>query len=298
MINKFSLDKKKAKEILPKRPKNANKGTFGRALIIAGSRKMVGCCELAVSGAFRCGVGLVTLAFPDCIYDTVTLRLTENTFMPLPSHNGELSKECITELLNEVNNFDVVVFGCGLGRSSDIKEILGELILKSRKPLIIDADGLNALAEIKEALKSAECDILLTPHPGEMSRLIKRNVDNIKKLYSQNPNNIIGLKFHPEQLEIAADSNVYDSYMQFAKEKKFDYFCTTLSISPHKNAQKLNEIGRALSNKYNVPYLFSDFKKKNGYKRSIELSKEYNLYRQDYCGCEFSKANSAQNKEK
>ncbi len=181
MINKFSLDKKKAKEILPKRPKNANKGTFGRALIIAGSRKMVGCCELAVSGAFRCGVGLVTLAFPDCIYDTVTLRLTENTFMPLPSHNGELSKECITELLNEVNNFDVVVFGCGLGRSSDIKEILGELILKSRKPLIIDADGLNALAEIKEILKKAECDILLTPHPGEMSRLIKKSVDYIEK---------------------------------------------------------------------------------------------------------------------
>ena len=85
---------------------------------------------------------------------------------------------------------------------------------------------------------------------------------------------------------------------QFAKEKNFDYFCTTLSISPHKNAQKLNEIGKALSHKYNVPYLFSDFKKKNGYKRSIELSKEYNLYRQDYCGCEFSKANSAQNKEK
>ncbi len=85
---------------------------------------------------------------------------------------------------------------------------------------------------------------------------------------------------------------------QFAKEKNFDYFCTTLSISPHKNAQKLNEIGKALSNKYNVPYLFSDFKKKNGYKRSIELSKEYNLYRQDYCGCEFPKANSAQIKEK
>ena len=81
MINKFSLDNKKAKKILPERPENANKGTFGRVLIIAGSRKMIGCCELAVSGAFRCGAGLVTLAFPDCIYDTVTLRLTENTFI-------------------------------------------------------------------------------------------------------------------------------------------------------------------------------------------------------------------------
>ncbi|MBR6573008.1 MAG: epoxyqueuosine reductase QueH [Clostridia bacterium] len=77
--------------------------------------------------------------------------------------------------------------------------------------------------------------------------------------------------------------------VQAAKEKGFDYFTTTLSISPYKNAEKLNEIGKDLSEKYNVPYLFSDFKKKNGYKRSIELSKEYDLYRQDYCGCIYSK---------
>ena len=68
----------------------------------------------------------------------------------------------------------------------------------------------------------------------------------------------------------------------------FDYFTTTLSISPMKNAQKLNEIGTRLEEEYGVEYLVSDFKKKNGYKRSIELSKEYGLYRQDYCGCEFS----------
>lgn len=68
----------------------------------------------------------------------------------------------------------------------------------------------------------------------------------------------------------------------------FDYFTTTLSISPLKNAAKLNEIGTRLSKEYGVAYLLSDFKKKNGYKRSIELSKKYDLYRQDYCGCEFS----------
>lgn len=70
-----------------------------------------------------------------------------------------------------------------------------------------------------------------------------------------------------------------------AHDNSFDYFTTTLSISPHKNAAKLNEIGEKLSGQYNVAYLYSDFKKKNGYKRSIELSKEHNLYRQDYCGC-------------
>ncbi|MCC2254898.1 epoxyqueuosine reductase QueH [Ruminococcus sp. CLA-AA-H200] len=68
----------------------------------------------------------------------------------------------------------------------------------------------------------------------------------------------------------------------------FDYFTTTLSISPLKNAQKLNEIGVRVGREYGVEYLMSDFKKKNGYKRSIELSKEFGLYRQDYCGCEFS----------
>lgn len=73
-----------------------------------------------------------------------------------------------------------------------------------------------------------------------------------------------------------------------AAEKGFDYFTTTLSISPMKNAQKLNEIGENLAEEYGVHYLFSDFKKKNGYKRSIELSGEYGLYRQDYCGCVFS----------
>ena len=73
-----------------------------------------------------------------------------------------------------------------------------------------------------------------------------------------------------------------------AKEKGFDYFTTTLSVSPHKNSKKLNEIGRRLEQKYDVGYIYSDFKKKNGFKRSIELSKEYSLYRQNYCGCIFS----------
>lgn len=76
---------------------------------------------------------------------------------------------------------------------------------------------------------------------------------------------------------------------KIAKEKNFDYFTTTLSLSPYKNSNWINEIGENLKDKYQVEYLYSDFKKKNGYKRSIELSKEYNLYRQNYCGCIYSK---------
>lgn len=73
-----------------------------------------------------------------------------------------------------------------------------------------------------------------------------------------------------------------------AKEKNYDYFCTTLSVSPYKDSERLNNIGRILEKKYNIKYLYSDFKKKEGYKRSNELSKKYNLYRQHYCGCKYS----------
>ena len=76
---------------------------------------------------------------------------------------------------------------------------------------------------------------------------------------------------------------------KYALEHNFDYFTTSLSISPYKNSTKVNEIGEALEQKYGIKYLYADFKKKNGYKRSIELSKIYNLYRQDYCGCIYSK---------
>lgn len=84
---------------------------------------------------------------------------------------------------------------------------------------------------------------------------------------------------------------------KLAKENGFDYFCTTLSISPLKNSQKINEIGLQLEDEFGVKWLKSDFKKKEGYKRSIVLSKEYNLYRQNFCGCAFSKVQNVENKE-
>lgn len=85
-----------------------------------------------------------------------------------------------------------------------------------------------------------------------------------------------------------------ESSARYAKEHGFDYFTTTLTISPLKNAQLLNSIGSELAEKYGVPWLYSDFKKREGYKRSIILSKEYDLYRQNYCGCVFSKRDSVE----
>ena len=127
----------------------------------------------------------------------------------------------------------------------------------------------------------------------------------IKEMPLKNPVKLIEGNYNPDEFYKIAkgkenlkegDIRCYECYKLrmeaaaiIAKEKKYDFFTTTLSISPYKNAKWINEIGEALANKYNINYLYADFKKKGGYQRSIELSKEYNLYRQDYCGCIYSK---------
>ncbi len=116
--------------------------------------------------------------------------------------------------------------------------------------------------------------------------LLECNYDN--EVYEEE---IKGLEFEPERGSRCL--KCYHLRLEYtaklAKEKNFDYFGTTLSVSPYKSSEVLNSIGEELSDTYNIPYLYSDFKKKEGYKRSIELSKIYNLYRQDYCGCKYSK---------
>ncbi len=127
----------------------------------------------------------------------------------------------------------------------------------------------------------------------------------IKKFKIKYPINIIEGNYEPKKFfDIAKDlenekergKRCYKCYnlrleetAKIASNLNFDYFTTTLSLSPHKNSTWINEIGENLNKLYQANYLYSDFKKKNGYKRSIELSKEYNLYRQDYCGCIYSK---------
>ena len=127
----------------------------------------------------------------------------------------------------------------------------------------------------------------------------------IKKFKIKYPINIIEGNYEPKKFfDIAKDlenekergKRCYKCYnlrleetAKIASNLNFDYFTTTLSLSPHKNSAWINEIGENLDKLYQANYLYSDFKKKNGYKRSIELSKEYELYRQDYCGCIYSK---------
>lgn len=132
---------------------------------------------------------------------------------------------------------------------------------------------------------------------NEIESFVKSlNVDNIKVLRGRyNPKEFFDIAVGLEK-EKERGSRCYKCYelrlketAKVAQELNFDYFTTTLSISPYKNSKWLNEIGQKLNKEFKPAYLYADFKKKNGYKRSIELSKKYGLYRQDYCGCIYSK---------
>lgn len=182
VTEKKSLDLKSAAALLPKRPPFSNKGTFGKVLLVTGSKKAVGCCTLASLGALRSGAGLVTVAFPDCIYNSLTTRLTETLFLPLLTDNeGFMHADNIDTLVSAAQKSDVVMFGCGVGTADGVKELLKAIITQTDKPLIIDADGLNCLCSFKDVLQTQKRQILLTPHPGEMARLCECTIAEVEE---------------------------------------------------------------------------------------------------------------------
>ena len=185
--------------------------------------------------------------------------------------------------------------------------------LDGRKSLLLHACCAPCSSYVLEYL-SEYFDISLfyyNPNISPYSEYEKR-IGEVKRLVREMPlpnkANIIDGEYEPERFSDMANGmeafpeggercfRCYRLRMEEAAktalEKGFDFFTTTLSISPHKNAEKINEIGQELEQTYGVKYLYADFKKKDGYKRSIQLSREYGLYRQNYCGCVYSKANS------
>lgn len=182
LIKTASLGTEDVKALLPKRPNDSNKGSFGKALIICGSKNMCGCAVLASKGALRSGAGLVKLAFPDVLYTPILSSLQECVFMPLEtSGNGAFDLKNEAEILDAASKSDVVLFGCGVGVLPETKALTNALITKNSTPLILDADALNCICGDVSVLKKRNCEILITPHPGEMSRLINKNVASIEK---------------------------------------------------------------------------------------------------------------------
>ena len=149
-------------------------------------------------------------------------------------------------------------------------------IFYSNDNIFPEDEFIKRIEEIKAFVKNAKLDVKIIADNYDY----KRFLDKIKGLENLGERSQRCYNCYALRLERSAS---------YAKENNFDYFTTTLSISPYKVTSWINEIGYNLEKKYNIKYLFSDFKKEEGYKYSIKLSYEYNLYRQDYCGCAFSK---------
>lgn len=156
---------------LPKRPMRSNKGTYGKVLVIGGQRGMSGAITLAAQSAMKIGAGIVTAAVPKSIHQIIENKLTEVMSIPLSDIGGKLGIDAITELEEPLKQCQVIVIGPGMGRSAELRTILAE-ILKTDKPCIIDADGLFALKEHLGMLEKRQAPVIITPHPGELGRLI------------------------------------------------------------------------------------------------------------------------------
>ncbi len=162
-------------ETIPKlkpRPIDAHKGDFGKVLIVAGSLGMSGAAALAGKAALRSGAGLVRIATPKSILPIVAAIDPCYTTIPLPEDDaGRISAKATAQIINAAAQNDATAFGPGIGTTTDLRNVLAQLIEQQALNLIIDADGLNNLATLGDWPDKAKANIILTPHPGEMKRL-------------------------------------------------------------------------------------------------------------------------------
>ena len=166
--------------LIPMRLSSANKGSCGRVSIIAGSKGMTGAAALSALGALRSGAGLVTALTPSSEQPILAVKLTEAMTVPLPHENGIISAAAADTVLESIQNADAVVFGPGLGKGRGILPLLERIVTEFTKTLIIDADGINALSSNIDILNRKKCSVILTPHPGEMSRLSGLSISEIQ----------------------------------------------------------------------------------------------------------------------
>ena len=171
-----------ARDVLPPRPLGGHKGTFGRTLVVAGSRHYVGAAYLAATAAGRSGAGLVTVATPSSVQMVLASKAVEPTFLPLTESTfGGLAPEAANEVIRVASDYDSLLIGCGLGQEPATADFLRRLLLEKvgLPPVVVDADALNFLASTQSWEDHFSELAILTPHLGEMARLTSLSVSEI-----------------------------------------------------------------------------------------------------------------------
>ena len=164
------LDQTAVQSLLPERDPWGHKGTFGKVLLLCGSRGFTGAAYLAAMGALRSGAGLVFLGVPESIYAIEAVKLHEPVVFPLPEDDGKLSFLAVSEIEKRLPDMDAVLIGCGLGQSRGTLSVVKAVLENARCPVVVDADGINVLAGHKDILRGRQYPTILTPHDGEFLR--------------------------------------------------------------------------------------------------------------------------------
>jgi NAD(P)H-hydrate epimerase len=162
--------------LIPARSRNSYKGDYGHVLVVAGSSGKTGAALMTAKACMRSGSGLVTIGMPESLMDILQSRVTEEMTLPLPDKgDGTLDKKALNVILDfACRRADVIALGPGIGVSPATEKIVTGLILSSTVPLVIDADGLNSIKESRDIFSKAKSPIIITPHPGEMARLLNQ----------------------------------------------------------------------------------------------------------------------------
>lgn len=170
-MDERELNREQVLSLLPERDPEGHKGTYGKLLLLCGSRGYTGAAYLAAMGALRCGAGLVFLGVPESIYSIEACKLNEPIVFPLPEEAGKLSEKAIPELLGRLPQMDGVLIGCGLGQSAGTFSVVKAVLENAQCPVVVDADGINVLCAHKDILRGRAYPTILTPHEGEFRRL-------------------------------------------------------------------------------------------------------------------------------
>ncbi len=173
--------KDRISSILPIRMASSHKGTYGTLLSVCGSRGMAGAAIMSGRSALRCGVGLVKMAIPQGIYPILAGAVTEPVFVLLQeTRQGTLSRQCKANLLSALSTSSACLIGCGMGCNADTEELVKALLMETQVPIILDADGINAVCAHIDSIKTAGVPVILTPHPGEMARLLHTTIAQVQ----------------------------------------------------------------------------------------------------------------------
>ncbi|MGN0551525.1 MAG: NAD(P)H-hydrate dehydratase [Acutalibacteraceae bacterium] len=166
---------------LPKLKISDNKGSRGTLLTVCGSYGMAGAAKMSIQAALRSGAGLVKAAVPESVYPILSSTLSEPVFLPVKqSQNGSFSPQNAEYIINQAKSATALLIGCGLSFSDDITDFVCSVLSKITIPVIIDADGINAVSKHIDILKQMNSTAILTPHPGEMARLFSVSVSEIQ----------------------------------------------------------------------------------------------------------------------